>query len=200
MNSIIKFHPIYFAVLFVAATTLLACNPDNVSGEPEIEAPLVALNYDRANDTAPVLPANTYEAAAKFTTSELAGLEGGNLVDVYYYFAALPSSTSIKIYKGTKDDAPDSLVYSAAVTSESSSNTWNKHTLTAPVSIGTSDIWIAVKFTHTGSIQSMGCDPGPGNQNGDWLFDSSDNEWLPLRQRTSEININWNIRGVVDPG
>ncbi|NBC09496.1 MAG: hypothetical protein GVY26_20080, partial [Bacteroidetes bacterium] len=45
-----------------------------------------------------------------------------------------------------------------------------------------------------GQQQSIGCDAGPNQSNGDWLYDSNDSQWLPYTDRTPE-SINWNIRG-----
>lgn len=191
-----------YSTLITATIFLLlfstGCDPENISGEPEILAPLVALNYDGRNQDAPNLPSGNFEAAIRIPSSDLSDLQGRKLIEVYYYIREIPSSCTIKVYKKSDSNAPVEQVYSTATTSELKANAWNKHILTSPVEITNDDLWLSVKVGHTQDTRSIGCDPGPAVENGDWLFDGSDNEWLPLSDR-SQISINWNIRGVVEP-
>lgn len=179
---------------------LLACEDAPNNNDPLIEAPLVSLNYDGSNLTAPQLSAGTFEAAAKFTDNETANLQNGQLTEVYFYLLNTPQSASVKIYKGSNQGFPEELVYSKGVTSDMSSNSWNHHILDTPVDIDQRDLWIAIRLNHSQADQTIGCDPGPANTNGDWLFESADGNWEKLLRRSNnEANINWNIRGVVDP-
>ena len=44
---------------------------------------------------------------------------------------------------------------------------------------------------------NLGCDAGPTDGGGDWLFRDSDGEWDSFRQRAGGESINWNIRGII---
>lgn len=190
----------HFFFISLITTTLLfsSCEPDNISEEPEIVSPLVALNYDDRNQDSPSLPAGNYEAAIRIPATDLSDLQGGELIEIYYYIREKPSSATVKVYKKSDSNSPVEQVYSAATTSEVKANSWNKHILSTPVEITGDDLWLSVKLGHTENTRSIGCDPGPAVENGDWLFDDADSEWLPLSDR-SAISINWNIRGVVKP-
>ena len=190
---------LFLSTLLIAVFLLTACEETPISTGPDILSPFVALRYDGVNNDAPLLPAATYEAAIKFPKEDIDDLRGGKLVEVYYFVKDLPTSSTIKIYQKTVSGDPDELVYSEVTTSDLLPRGWNKHILKSSVEITDEDLWIAVKFTHSSQIGSIGCDRGPAVTNGDWLKDSADDLWIPLTQRAG-ININWNIRGVVDPG
>jgi len=175
---------------------LVSCDNAGLTPAPTIEEPLVGLNYDGDNEDAPEFQAGTYEGAVRFPSSIISAFEGNSLVRVQYYVASKPSSMTIKIYLKTNGDAPDTEIYSAVVTNDTQANSWNEHTLTTPITIGRDDMWISVKFTQSDALRSLGCDPGPAVTNGDWVL--LNNGWQPLN-RASEVNINWNIRAVIDP-
>jgi len=190
----------YSFLLLLTIALFIGCEDAPNNDDPVIEAPLVALNYDSSNLTAPQLSAGTYEAAARFTSSQTSSMQDGQLTEVYFYILNAPSSATVKIYKGSSGDFPSSTVYSKSVTSDLESSSWNHHILDTPIDIDQDDIWIAVRFQTSQQSQVMGCDVGPANANGDWLFENADNNWEKLVSRSAnEANINWNIRGVVDP-
>ncbi|MDX1909617.1 MAG: hypothetical protein SF053_21440 [Bacteroidia bacterium] len=190
--------PALIPTVVLSMLLVTACEDTQILPEPVIDAPQRALKYDGSNVTAPQLPANSYEAAARFAGGSL-GFATGTLEDVYFYILDRPSSCTIKVYEGTADNAPDSLIYSAVVSSDVVANSWNRHTLTRDVKVGAKDLWIAVKFSHSLDQRTLGCDAGPAAADGDWLLDAADGQWIKLVNRTSLININWNIRGAVTP-
>jgi hypothetical protein len=154
------------------------------------------LNYDGKNRDAPALPGNTYEGAARFPASRLIPNLGDTLEEVHFYIRDLPESCEVRIYSGEIAGAPDSLLYSADVSSQISAGSWNIHKLASPVPIEGPELWLAIRFSHTDEKRTLGCDPGPAVTNGDWLYDAGDGFWIPLSDR-SQIDINWNIRGLV---
>lgn len=192
----------YTFILLLAALLFIGCEENTGNDDPVIEPPLVFLNYDGSNLTAPQTSAGTFEAAAKFTSSETSNLQNGQLTEVFFFILNTPSSATIKIYKGTANDGfPVSTVYSKSVTSDLEAASWNHHILETPIDIDQDDIWIAVRFQTSQAAQVVGCDVGPAASNGDWLFENADGNWEKLVSRSgNEANINWNIRGVVDPG
>lgn len=190
----------YSFLLLIVVAFFIGCEEGPDNNDPVIESPLVALNYDSSNLTAPQLDAGTYEAAARFTSSETSNMQNGQLTEVYFYLLNTPSSATVKIYKGSSGDFPSSTVYSKSVTSDLEASSWNHHILDTPVDIDQDDIWISIRFQSGQQSQIMGCDVGPANANGDWLFENADGNWEKLVSRSgNEANINWNIRGVVDP-
>lgn len=154
------------------------------------------LHLDGENQSAPILPAGIYEAAARFDANLTSEYTGRKLESVSFFMGEIPAACVVKIYDEGTPEEPGALLYSADVRSQLSSIDWNEHFLSDPVEITGKDLWIAIRVAHNGDLQSVGCDTGPAVTDGDWLFQNSDNDWLPLRQRLP-ININWNIRGHV---
>jgi hypothetical protein len=189
----------FFPCLLAALLTLAACDNEAPDNEPTPGPGQEMLNYDGPNADAPQLPGNTYEGAIRLPASRLAAYGGYELAEVYYYLKDQPSSCTVKVYLGTQNGSPDSLIYSAVTTSQAAADAWNRHTLSTPLALGGQDLWIAVKFFHGGTQATLGCDPGPAQADGDWLLDSADGQWRPLVERAPSISINWNIRAIIQP-
>jgi hypothetical protein len=182
-------------VAVACALTLLSatgCNDDDDGGDPTDPggSTTVVLHYDNDNVTAPLLAAGTYEAAARFTTADTQGLEDGELIEVRFFIATAADSCVVSVYGDSGSDTPGALLYSDDVTGSVTGGEWNTHTLDDPVPIPDGDLWIAIRFAHAGGQQTIGCDNGPADPNGRWLWDAT---WTPFA-----ANINWNIRGVVE--
>lgn len=192
-NQIRGTHPWRACALFLLCAAFLNCTENNVAPPDDDEA---LLHYDKDQDSSPFLNGGRYEAAARFTSTQIGARAGRDLFEVRYYIANKPESIRIKIYGAQSSAMPGSVLYSADVLAATQPNAWNTHTLTAPVRLTSSDVWISIEFSHSARQATMGCDPGPAVQDGDWLYAASDTQWQTLRQRTT-ININWNIRGVV---
>lgn len=152
------------------------------------------LNLDGDNQSAPILPAGIYECAARFNAGLTSEYTGRKLEKVSFFMGEIPAACVVKIYDEGTDTEPGNLLYSADVRSGLSTINWNEHVLTDPIEITGKDLWISIRVAHNGDLQSVGCDAGPAVTDGDWLFQTSDNDWRTLRQRLP-ININWNIRG-----
>jgi len=155
------------------------------------------LRHDGDNATAPNLPPDTYEAAARFTAAQTASLTGGQLIEVQFYIFLVPASARVKIYDAGTSTSPGALIYSADVTGQITQTAFSTHTLSTPVAIGGGDLWIAIEFTHAAPQRVIGCDPGPAVADGDWLYSTLDGMWRPFNQRFP-ISVNWNIRGIVE--
>jgi hypothetical protein len=182
--------------LIFAGLFNLGCNRDKNPLEPGDNTTMESLHYDAGQLSSPLLAGGTYEAAARFTAAQIGDWAGGEIVEVQFYVANRPQTCEVKIYGANSVVMPGGLLYSADVSSATTANAWNTHTLTTPVTLGASDIWISIKFTHSALQPTIGCDPGPAVTDGDWLFSSADDAWMPFNQR-SGISINWNIRGTV---
>lgn len=187
----ISFFLICLIILFVAG-----CSEDSVI-TPELESGEAFLNYDGDNLSSPNLEADTYEAAARFTAAATGNAANARLLEVYYYVVQMPATCRVKVYGPNSAGEPGELLYNADVLSNTSSQGWNVHELSSPLTLSGDDLWISIEFSHSDTRAVLGCDPGPAAMDGDWLFANSDNNWIPLNTRTN-IDINWNIRGVVE--
>ena len=187
----------YLASLFLIAIavslfTLSSCKEE--SNNPTF----ITLNLDGPNEDSPSLPPATYEAAVRFVSGSLQNYIDDRLVEVDFYVQEVPDACEVVIYRSNGGSEPFSTIHTANVISGLNANSWNTYVLTTPITISNEDIWIAIRFTHSNTARTIGCDPGPAVPNGDWLYDSNDTSWIPLSVRTP-ISINWNIRGIVDP-
>jgi len=176
-------------LLFGLVILFTACKKDRA-----VEA---AFRLDGDNETAPNLPQDTYEAAARFPASLTGTYVGQNLTEVSYYMVGTPQQTTLIVYSGG-EDAPGQVVYQASLTGTISENSFNSHVLSDPLPITGEPLWISIKIRQNRTLQSIGCDAGPNSAGGDWLYQESDGRWLTFGQRTGgNESINWNIRGFV---
>lgn len=185
----------YLFLLLCFTVIFQACQDDEAVPEPTN-----LLNYDGDNFSAPSLDEGIYEAAARFTTTEVAEFQGRQLTRVDVYFVTVPASPRVKIYAQGEGGLPGEILYNSSLAPEETTpDSWTRHTLTTPVDIPAEGLWISVRMTHpVNNIGSVGCDEGAANANGDLMFVNGDNIWTNLRDFTNgETDINWNIRGVV---
>ena len=183
---------LFFALL--ASLSFMACNNDD-DDNPTPEPSENELRYDGPNATGPVLGAGTYEAAVRFPASYLDAYQGRSIDAIAFFLGELPASCIEKVYEGTTaGNEPQNEIYSFDVTSGIEAPRLNRLTLSDPIPVADEDLWLSIVFVHNGQQQSIGCDAGPNQPNGDWLYDSNDSQWLPYTDRTPE-SINWNIRG-----
>jgi hypothetical protein len=182
------------SILALLLLTGAACSDDD--GDVLDGDGTVLLHYDGDNVTAPLLAGATYEAAARFTIAQTDDVSDGELTEVRFYIASPPASCTVKVYAGGTASSPGAVLYSEDVTAEIVADSWNEHVLGDPVDIPNDDLWIGIEFSHVGPQSTIGCDAGPAAGNGDWLYSSIDDDWIPFDQRTA-ASINWNIRGKV---
>lgn len=177
-----------------------SCDRQVVEPAPEVLPPAIQLNYDGENVTAPLLPGGVYEAGVLFTPAELAGLDGKQITEVILFVQDVPISATVRFFEGSSNGGPESLVSSQGIRSELVENSWSRVSLSSPVTIDEKkDLWLTLRFELSGDSQTLGCDAGPADAYGDFLFDESDGLWQKLSSRTSGgININWNLRMVAE--
>ncbi len=179
---------LYFLCLL---TCFIACKKDEELYED------ANLHYDGANQTAPVFNVGTYEALARFTVGQTTDLQGQSLEEIAFYILNEPTTCQVVIYGQGTAEEPGDLIYSRDI-NDIDTQDWNYHTLDNSIEINEEDLWIGVRLYHESDIASIGCDSGPANINGDWLWADGDNEWTQYRVRTDgSVNVNWNIRGIV---
>ncbi len=189
----------FLVFLFFLSTTLAlgSCNnDDDNSPAPEIDQ---GLYYDGPNATAPILPGGTHEAAARFPAALTGPLAGKELTTVYFFMLGLPQGVQVKIYGQGNNNFPGQLLYTANIRrSELNDFSWNEHVLTTPLELSGSEIWISIRVVHNNNFQSIGCDSGPRDPNGDWLLLDGNNQWTTYQLLTNGESINWNIRAKVE--
>ncbi len=175
-------------LLYVLPFLFYSCDKD---------APLsYELRYDGANVTSPQLGPGIHEYAVQFTDAELDDYLGNNLIEVDFFAGFSPQKCELVVYQGI-NDRPGTELYKADVTNVITSPRWYNHKLAAPIEITGEEIWISLRVTHVQAQQSVGCDAGPSQNGGDWLFHFDENEWLTFRAYSGD-SINWNIRGKVE--
>lgn len=188
---------LFLAFAAIIPILLYSCEENGLTTAPEVEAPLEVLNYDGANQDAPEFEGGIdVEGAVRFPSSLISAFEGDEIVRVQYYIQAKPTSATLKIYAKTENNEPGELIYSAAISGEITANSWNEHTLTSPIIITRDDVWISIKFSSVNQQRTLGCDQGPAVSDGDWVLQNG--VWEILSSATP-ININWNIRAVINP-
>ncbi len=182
------------SLLLLVCTLIFAtsCKDDDDTNPDE-----TILSYDGDNFSGPLLPAGTNEAAILFPASTMAQHVGKRLTQVEYYMGAQPAGASVIVSGPGTNSTPGSIIYDADVTNSIRFPEWNTHTLANPIEIDGTDLWISVGLLHNNQQQSIGCDSGPNNANGDWLYQEVDNTWETYIDRTDE-SINWNIRGILE--
>jgi len=155
------------------------------------------LEYDGTNNDAPLLQAGTYLGAARFTADSFADHAGETLESIDFYLKDVPTSAEVVIFSGGTESVPGSEIYSANVTLSVRGNSWNSHTLSQEITLGSDNLWLGLRFTQDGDAQVLGCDVGPANENGD-KFQNFSGDWETLRSFSAgTVDINWNIKGVV---
>jgi len=182
-----------FFLLFSIGLIAASCNPDPVDPASELE-----LSLDGENQAAPFFDPGNHESAARFNANVMRQYEGKKLEAVEFYLVDRPAECEVRIYGQGTSSEPGALLYSGDVSNTVSGNVWNRHEIGNPIDLDGGDIWIAIWVKTVSRLTIMGCDPGPANANGDWIFSDGNNDWETFRDRTNnEVNINWNIRGDV---
>ena len=157
------------------------------------------LNFDGENSAAPTLDQGVYEAAVRFPASITSDFVGRQILEIQFFLGSVPAKTEIFISEAGTSTTPGDIIYQADVSGNANVGSWNTHTLTSPVSIDGSDIWVSVLVDHPTAIATVGCDAGPAKANGDFIFDYGTQTWSTFRSYTNnESDINWNIRAILN--
>jgi len=182
---------IQLLLLILSVALVAGCKKDDI---PDGNA---TLKYDGGNATGPLLDAGYHELGVYFPSSTMGGYTNWKLTEVTFFMGGLADSVVVKIYDEGGGNAPGSLLYEKDVTGTIVINEWQEHLLPTPMNITGAGVWVCVGLKHNEEKQSIGCDSGPNNANGDWIYQDTDLQWLTYVQRTGE-SVNWNIRAVVE--
>jgi len=177
--------------LFALSFVLFSCGDDNDDR--------TVLNYDGNNIDAPALFAGDYTAIVRFPASDLSNLVDGQLEEVDFWIADIPSTLTLQVFGEGDGNSPGSLLHSENIILRTEANDWNNISLNTPVNITGEELWVGFEFRLDDFARVIGCDAGPAIENGDLMNDESGN-WTTLRNYSNgEVDINWNIRAYVRP-
>jgi len=175
------------------AGLLMSCGDDD---GPEISEDAVVLSYDGENVTAPTFPAGLYEFAARFPTNLTRNVTGRTIDQVSFYLYNAPEVMYINISRDNSPTLPGAIENTQMVNNPRP-NSWNTITLDTPYELDGSPIWVGIEVTQNDAIQTVGCDAGPANANGDWLYDEETMTWETFVSRSGE-SVNWNIKAIIN--
>lgn len=185
-----KKYTFFLFLLTFSLLTMTACKDDD-------EADSGVLNHDGENITGPLLTAGTWQFAVQFPSSQTDDFNGFRMTKIDYFFGAQPAEATLYVYEGGSANQPGNILYQADITNNIQIQNWTSHRLATPITIDGQELWIGIECLLTADGQSLGCDDGPAENGGDWLYSDEDNEWQTYRYRTNE-SVNWNIRGILE--
>lgn len=155
------------------------------------------LHYDGINTDAIGTGANVdMEVAVHYSATMVAPYSGGTINQVNIYVRDLPATDiTLKIYGS--GSLPTTPVYIQAVPLATlAANSWNVVVLTTPQPLSGTDMWVGYAFNTNG--YTPGCDAGPNDPEGQWIYYSS--IWQKLTDLNAALTFNWNIRALVLAG
>lgn len=182
-------------ILLLLAIGLLTLGCSDDDAEPEGSN---VLNYDGENFTAPTLPSGLYEYAVRFPSLITRQVEGRRIEKVSFYLYDAPDQIYINISPDLTPTLPGDIVNTQQVTNFQP-NSWNTIDLVDPFVLDGNPVWVGIEVDLGRQMQTVGCDAGPANGNGDWLYDEDNREWATFSERTNQNeSVNWNIRVILD--
>jgi len=186
-----KFRLLLLAIL---SLSLFSCGDDD-GEEPTGN---IVLNYDGDNFTAPTLAGGLYEFAIRFPASTTSRVAGQQLTDISFYLYEIPNELAITLSPDATASTPGDYILRQPV-SNLRANAWNTIRLSQPYTIQDNEaLWVGVEISHGSDfLQTVGCDRGPANVNGDWLYAQDDDQWTTFRERAND-SVNWNIRAIIN--
>lgn len=153
----------------------------------------VTKHYDGDNANAPALTAGVWEFGVRLPEDLLVDVHDLSLSGVEVFIYNIPQELTLRVYEDNAGDFGRQ-VHSQTVTGLSV-NSWNTINLTTPVENNGDGLWMALEVNHGSDIQVVGCDAGPANPNGDWLYDGADELYRRFIDRTG-TDVNWNMRAI----
>ena len=182
---------IWFPVLCALCIGFVSCNDDDgFVFDPEL------MHYDGANANAPFVPDNAavVEYAAQFGQDAMSFYSGKEIDGIQFFLYEIPDSVEMLFYgDGPGDEPGPQFARIPLDTAALQSDGWNIFNLNGTIPLPADEMWVSLKVFNSQGKQVMGCDSGPAQNVGDWNYESTDNQWLTFRERSTD-NINWNIR------
>ena len=157
------------------------------------------LQYDKGSyDAIGTNQAGNFQAAVKFTPTELSKLYGSKLTDIMLFIEdGGGNDVTAKVWQGSSSSSPKDIIYEQNIANELKPGKWTVHHLNVPVTLQENeDYWIGYQINATGG-RPMGLGRGPLKEGkGGWI--NIGDGWKELHDYG--IDGNWNIRGVASTG
>ena len=192
-----------FSLLFVGAISAqnFSLSPKTNTGHEGVDSPtdIVVIHYDGDNNNSIGDGGTTYIGGARFRAELFAGLVGGQMQSVMFFYSQDATGLTLKIYDaGTATDPGPLLVDQPLDLGTLTVGDWNTVDLGTPLDIDGDDLWVCLQVEDaTGANFPFGVDAGPADPDGDFVNDSG--TWQHLND--FGLNFNWNIRALVEePG
>lgn len=174
--------------------TFFNCNDGDDGDSNQAE-----LFYDNGSSSAPFFNEGTHEAAVRFPRSIMSNFTEQTLDRVDFYLVNVPNNCVVKVYNEGTDQGPGLLLYEADISTTVRGRSWNTHELTESLVLTGNELWLSIEITLDERSNTIGCDIGPAVDNGDWVSADGELGWSSYRDFTDDaVDINWNIRGVVE--
>jgi hypothetical protein len=188
-NVHMKIILIFSFVLFLACSVYAQNHPNY----------LLEIHYDNDYSNA-IGSANTdFIIATKFNEYIMSPYVGDAIAQVKVYInnATVGNTGTVIIYNGGSSSAPGDLLYSSSPV-HVNPNSWNTIPITDIILIPPSDLWIGfeAKSGPTGSHSWAGCDSGPNDPDGQYIYFGG--SWRTLTSLGASFTYNWNIRAVIE--
>lgn len=139
-----------------------------------------------------------FDAAVRFTTTDLQAYNGHYLTKVTAFIADADCQVYLRVWQGGNQNYAGPLVYEQELINPEA-DSWNIVELQEPVLIdATQELWFGYRIINPAGVYPAGTDNGPAVPfKGDMLLYGPD--WVSMYNQFG-WNINWNIQGfVVDP-
>ncbi len=177
-----------FALLFVSLFAFTACDDDDLDDRS------AELRLDGEHFTEPLLDAGLHRFAVRFTEADLREFDGRELVGIRVYIGRPPAALELRAFDDGDVVPVNELDFIRAATPIPSGGFFD-YEFARPLIINADNpLWLEAEVELTERQQSIGCDRGPAQFGGDWLW--SEDSFIPFSERTPE-SVNWNIRGIV---
>lgn len=180
---------LFFALLGFVVLMASGCDDDDGIQE-------TLLQHDGANLTGPILGDGLHELSARFSAADVAPFVGRKIESIRFFLGQIPAGTEVVIYGPGVNDTPGPERYATDITNRITTTGWIEHRLTEDIELTEEEIWITIAVLHDAAQQSVGCDAGPAQAGGDFIFRATDPSWTTFRAATGE-SVNWNIRAVL---
>ncbi|MBM4398948.1 MAG: choice-of-anchor D domain-containing protein, partial [Candidatus Cloacimonetes bacterium] len=145
-----------------------------LSWSPVLSSPYVTWSGNSMGNSFRLTGLTSFDAASKFTTTDLAGYRGLKITKVKF-FAANEDSAAFRVRIWTGADVntdPTTMVRDIEVPTYTQ-NDWNEVTLGTPLTIsGTDALWIGYNVVHTATSYPAAIDSGPFVANKGCLYSS----------------------------
>ena len=161
---------------------------------------LLEIHYDSENANSIGSANSDIIIAVKFPQELLAPFEGKALTHIKVYISNNPvgSSGVVKIFSAGSYFVPGEAIYSSSPV-HVDSNSWNIIPISDFILIPPTDLWIGFEARSgpSGSHAWAGCDSGPNDPDGQYIYFRGD--WFQLTALGASFTYNWNLRAFIDP-